>query len=145
MGQPDRVPGLLDLAETDAETRPYATVVRITQLMTLAPDDALALAERELPAVLARFHETSATSGLARAYMARFWIEWPRCRAGPTGSAARQAAEHARRAGDRAVLSDALGWLCGTTIHGPAADPATMQATVTTAEQRTSARTSLSA
>ena len=123
MGQPDRVPGLLDLAETDAETRPYATVVRITQLMTLAPDDALALAERELPAVLARFHETSDERGLARAYMARFWIEWLRCRAGPTRKRhPRQAAEHARRAGDRAVLSDALGWLCGTTIHGPA-DP----------------------
>ena len=32
------------------------------------------------------------------------------------------------------VLSDALGWLCGTTIHGPA-NPATMQDTVATAEQ----------
>ena len=127
-------PGLLDLAEADTETWPYATVVRITQLMTLDPDDALALAERELPAVLERFRETGDERGLAQAQMARFWVEWLRCHAGPAASAARQAAEHARRAGDRAVLSDALGWLCGTTIHGPA-DPATMQDTVATAEQ----------
>ena len=66
--------------------------------------------------------------------MARFWVEWLRCRAGPAGERRAQAAEHARRAGDRAILSDALGWLCGTTIQGPA-DPATMQATVATAEQ----------
>ena len=133
MGQPDRVPELLDLAEADTETWPYAMVV-LTQLMTLDPDDALALAERELPAVLERFHETGDERGLAQAQMARFWVEWLRCHAGPAASAARQAAEHARRAGDRAVLSDALGWLCGTTIHGPA-DPATMQDTVATAEQ----------
>ena len=134
MGQPDRVPTLLDVAEADTETWPYATVVRITHLMILDPDDAIALAERELPAVLERFRETGDERGLAQAQMARFWVEWLRCHAGPAASAARQAAEHARRAGDRAVLSDALGWLCGTTIHGPA-DPATMQDTVATAEQ----------
>jgi class 3 adenylate cyclase len=119
-GQLDRVPDLLDLAAADDETRPYATVVRITQLVSLDPDDAVALAERELPAVLARFHETGDERGLAQAHMARFWIEWLASRAGPAAEAVSAVAEHARRAGDRAILGDALGWLCATAMWGPA-------------------------
>jgi tetratricopeptide (TPR) repeat protein len=86
----------------------------------LNPDDAVALAERELPAVLARFHETGDERGLAQAHMARFRIEWLASRAGPAAEAVSAVADHARRAGDRAILDEALGWLCSTAMWGPA-------------------------
>jgi tetratricopeptide (TPR) repeat protein len=52
--------------------------------------------------------------------MLGFWMHWTSSRASPAAERVRLAAEHASRAGERALRSRALGWYVATLIFGPA-------------------------
>ena len=56
---------------------------------------------------------------LAGAHMAVFMASWMRSRATPAASAGRRAVEHARLAGDRNQLANALVWLQAPLMLGP--------------------------
>jgi tetratricopeptide (TPR) repeat protein len=51
--------------------------------------------------------------------MLAFWVNWGANRAMAAADQVRQAAEHARLAGDAGLRSRALGWYVGTLIYGP--------------------------
>jgi tetratricopeptide (TPR) repeat protein len=51
--------------------------------------------------------------------MLAFWVNWGANRATAAADQVRQAAEHARLAGDAGLQSRALGWYVGTLIYGP--------------------------
>jgi tetratricopeptide (TPR) repeat protein len=76
--------------------------------------------EARLPEAIARFTASGDDAGLAQAYLIECWLHWLRSRAAPARRAIARAAEHARRAGDRALLMRSIAPAVGALIFGPA-------------------------
>ena len=61
--------------------------------------------------------------GQCRAWCLRAWADWTEGLAGAADDAWRQAADHARRAGDRRELFEALCWRASAAVFGPTPVP----------------------
>jgi DNA-binding SARP family transcriptional activator/tetratricopeptide (TPR) repeat protein len=83
----------------------------------------LAGARRVADAALGTLAEHGDDLGLCRAWCLRASIEWTEGLVGGADEAWRQAAEHARRAGDERELFDILCWRASAAVWGPAPVP----------------------
>jgi tetratricopeptide (TPR) repeat protein len=119
------IDALLEEALADHRTRSHAALARLDWLAVARPDEVRRETERTLPGVMEEFRATGDERGLARAHIAQFTAHWVASQAAPAGEALHAAAELAARAGDRALLSQAVGWFVGPLILGPS-DPATV-------------------
>jgi tetratricopeptide (TPR) repeat protein len=123
---PERVPALLEEALADPATHTHARLARLLYLLDTAPQAFTAEAEATLPDVIAELERAGDERGLAKAYLTQFQVHWLSSQAKPAAEAALAAAGHAARAGDRGLLGQAVGWLCGSFIFGPE-DPAAVR------------------
>jgi class 3 adenylate cyclase/tetratricopeptide (TPR) repeat protein len=117
---------LLDLADSRPELHAKVAVLRTEVLLHARPDQLAAYVQDELPPALAEFERLGDERWLARAYLARFQRYQLANVFGPACDEALIAAHHARRAGDRALLSQACIAASHALLWGPA-DAATQQ------------------
>jgi hypothetical protein len=117
---------LLDLADSLPGLHAKVAVLRTELLLHARPDQLAAHVQDELPPALAEFERLGDERWLARAYLARYQRYQLANVFGPAGDQALKAAHHARRAGDRALLSQACVAASHALLWGPA-DAATQQ------------------
>ena len=94
--------------------------------MHARPDQVVGYTERELPAAIAHFEQLADDALLAKAYFARVRAHQFTGVFGPAIDDTFAAAEHARRAGDRGLLLQALMFASWALLYGPA-DQATTE------------------
>ena len=118
-GRFDTVEALIGVAEADPDLGMEAVLVRQEWLMHARPEQATAYSDREIPPAIAHFQRLRDDALLAKAHFARVRM----CQlAGIFGVAideAFAAADHARRAGDRGLLLQALMFASWALLYGP--------------------------
>jgi tetratricopeptide (TPR) repeat protein len=97
----------------------YATLARCRWLFESSPPEGVKMIGRELPAVRDELVRTGDERGLARVELVQSAIHSWELQSESGFAAARRAAEHARRAGDRALLVRALGIQVSRAGQGP--------------------------
>jgi tetratricopeptide (TPR) repeat protein len=114
-----RVDSLLSAAERNADTAGHAGLVRLHWLALTQPGEAPRTIEARLPDMLRRLGAAGDESGLAKAYLAGFWAKSQQAvRTEAAAEQARNAADHARKAGDRGLRSRALALYIAAILHG---------------------------
>jgi DNA-binding SARP family transcriptional activator len=76
-----------------------------------------------LPELLATFEREGDEAGRCQAWRLRAAVHWLQADSAAAEDAWRQAAAHARRAGDERQLTEVLGWLASASLWGPAPAP----------------------
>jgi class 3 adenylate cyclase/predicted ATPase len=125
-GRLERAEELLAVAAGDERTRSGAALLRLDALLHARPQEVADYAETELPAVLEHYEAAADERGLARAHLALARVHQLASRMGPLLAESELAAQHARRAGDRAVLTEALAYASAAVSF--IADPTTARA-----------------
>jgi tetratricopeptide (TPR) repeat protein len=94
-------------------------------LLGLQVDMGAAAAEvgRALPELLATFERAGDEVGRCQAWRLRAAIHWLQADSADAEDAWRQAAVHARQAGDERQLTEVLGWLASAALWGPTPAP----------------------
>ena len=116
----DEAERFVDEAESDPEVRPEAVLVRQEWLFHSRPEDVISYSERELPAAIALFERAGDDRLLAKALCARANVRRMTGTFGPSVDDGFAAIDHARRAGDRGLLSQALIDTSDALLWGPA-------------------------
>ena len=115
--------GRMAAAAGDEALAPRARVQRL--LLGLQVD--IGRAQREvgdaLPGLLATFEQAGDEVGLCQAWRLRAAVHWIQASSAAAEDAWRQAAVHARRAGDERQLTEILGWLASAALWGPTPAP----------------------
>jgi class 3 adenylate cyclase len=124
-GRFETVEALIGEAEAEPDLGMEAVLVRQEWLMHSRPDEATAYSDRELPAVIAHFERLGDHALLAKAHFARVRMCELAGTFGPAVDEAVAAADHARRAGDRGLLTQALIFASWGLLFGPADEAAT--------------------
>jgi class 3 adenylate cyclase/tetratricopeptide (TPR) repeat protein len=119
----DAAEQMLQLAESRPDLRSKAVVLRTGLLMHADPDRLAAYVEDELPAALADFQRQGDEYWLARAYLAICNQYHLAGSYGPAVGEALTAVDHARRAGDRALLAQACNMAIEAVVLGPTDAP----------------------
>jgi DNA-binding SARP family transcriptional activator len=115
-----RVDALLSTAERNADTAGHAGLVRLHWLTLTQPEEAPRTIEARLPEMLPQLAAAGDESGLAKAYLAGFWAKSQQAvRTEAAAEQARNAADHARKAGDQGLQSRALALYIAALLHGP--------------------------
>lgn len=113
------------IAEAAGDER-LAARARVQRLLLgLQVDMGTAAAEvgQALPGLLATFERTADEVGRCQAWRLRAAVHWLQADSAAAEDAWRQAAVHARRAGDERQLTEVLGWLASAALWGPAPAP----------------------
>ena len=76
-----------------------------------------------LPGLLGVFERDADEVGLCQAWRLRAAVHWIQANSAAAEDAWRQAAIHARRAGDERQLTEVLGWLASAALWGPTVAP----------------------
>jgi tetratricopeptide (TPR) repeat protein len=118
-GRFDTVEALIGEAEALPDLGMEAVLVRQEWLMHARPEEATAYSDRELPAVIAHFERLGDHALLAKAHFARVRMCQLAGIFGPAVDEAFAAADHARRAGDRGLLLQALMFASWALLYGP--------------------------
>jgi len=107
----------------DRELAARARVQRL--LLGLQVDMGAAAAEvgQALPELLATFEQTGDEVGRCQAWRLRAAVHWLQADSAAAEDAWRQAAVHARLAGDERQLTEVLGWLASAALWGPTPAP----------------------
>ncbi|HET7054078.1 MAG TPA: BTAD domain-containing putative transcriptional regulator [Solirubrobacterales bacterium] len=115
-----RVDSLLSAAERNADTAGHGGLVRLHWLALTQPGEAPRTIEARLPDMLRQLAAAGDESGLAKAYLAGFWAKSQQAvRTEAAAEQAHNAADHARKAGDRGLRSRALALYIAAILHGP--------------------------
>jgi class 3 adenylate cyclase len=101
---------LLSAAERDPAAATYASLARLEWMRHTRPQEASEKIESRLPGLLQELSRLGDERGLAKAHWVAFWVHWLACRATAAGQELRAVAEHALKAGDHGLRSQALGW-----------------------------------
>jgi class 3 adenylate cyclase len=117
-GEHDRIEALLSTAEGTPEVAAEAALVRLEWLLHNQTEQAFAMIDARLPAILADLERLGDERGLARAYLAAMRVQGYACRARAAGELALLAMQHAKMAGDEGLRCEALGWYIGTLNNG---------------------------
>ncbi len=110
-------------AENDPRLEARARVERQFVRIQAGSSKGLARARRAADAALGTLGEHGDDLGLCRAWCLRASIEWTEGVVAGADEAWRQAAEHARRAGDERELFEILCWRASAAVMGPAPVP----------------------
>lgn len=110
---------MLALAEGLPALRSKVAVLRTELLLHADPEQLATYVERELPTALTEFQQQGDEHWLARTYLARFQRYQLASIFGPAADEAVTAVEHARRSGDRALLSLACAQASHALLLGP--------------------------
>jgi class 3 adenylate cyclase/tetratricopeptide (TPR) repeat protein len=126
LAEADRVledAGRIAVATGDARLAAHARVQRL--LLGLQVDMGSAAVEvgRALPELLGVFERGGDEAGLCQTWRLRAAVHWTQASAAAAEDAWRQAAVHARRAGDERQLTEVLGWLASAALWGPTPAP----------------------
>ena len=110
-------------ASSRARLAARARVQRL--LLGLQVDMGAAAAEvgQALPELLATFEQTGDEVGRCQAWRLRAAVHWLQADSAAAEDAWRQAAVHARLAGDERQLTEVLGWLASAALWGPTPAP----------------------
>jgi tetratricopeptide (TPR) repeat protein len=117
-----RADELLSAAENERSVSARAALARFHWLVTARPEHAIEAIESALPRLLEQLAQTGDDDALARAHLVAFDAKWLPGRVGSAAPHAVLAAEHARKAGNDALRSMALGAYLAAALLGP--DPA---------------------
>ena len=113
------------IAATAGDQR-LAARARVQRLLLELQVD-IGRAQREvgqaLPELLAVFGRDGDEVGLCQAWRLRAFVRWIQASSAAAEDAWRQAAVHARRAGDERQLTEVLGWLASAALWGPTPAP----------------------
>jgi tetratricopeptide (TPR) repeat protein len=118
-GELTRAGELLAAWEREPEVAALAAVTRFEWLIRVRPEDAVAVIESELPAVIEALERDGNEQGIARAHMAAHQALNFRCCWAAAAEQARLAVEHAGRAGDSDLRWRALAMYFGALVRGP--------------------------
>jgi class 3 adenylate cyclase len=124
-GRFEQVADLLDEAAGDSELAAEVVLVRHAWTMHSRPGEVVAYGERALRPLMAELERRGDDRLLARAHIAQVRAHHFTGVVGPIPGEALAAAAHARRAGDRALLTDALTYAWVSLVFGPADQAAT--------------------
>jgi DNA-binding SARP family transcriptional activator/class 3 adenylate cyclase len=117
-GELTRADELLTAGEIDPEVGALAAVSRLELLTRTQPHEAREIIQARLPGILERLTKAGDHRGIARAHMTEFWVHIIVCQWTSAGEQARLAAEHARRAGDEGLRTQALGGQLSALFYG---------------------------
>jgi tetratricopeptide (TPR) repeat protein len=123
-----RADELLSAAERDPDASALAALARFEWLIRVRPHEATQTIDAKLPGILRQLVEAGDQRGIAKAHLAAYWVHHLASRHEPAGEQARLAAEHAAKAGDEGLRSQALGWYVGSILRGPQHTRAAVQA-----------------
>ena len=118
-GRFDEAEAFVDEAEAEAGSEAETVLVRHRWFMNARPQEATAYSERALAPAIAHFERLGDDRLLARAHLARANVYSLIGRFGPQADEALAAADHARRAGDRGLLTQALVFAGVSLLLGP--------------------------
>jgi tetratricopeptide (TPR) repeat protein len=126
-GRFDTVEALIGEAQADPDLSMEVVLVRQEWLMHSRPEEATAYSDREIPPAIAHFERLGDNALLAKAHFARVRMCELAGTFGPAVDEAVAAADHARRAGDRGLLTQALIFASWALLFGPADEAATLR------------------
>ena len=118
-GERGRVDELLTAAERDPDATGRTALLRLEWQHQSQPEKTIAEIKARLPGLLDEFSAAGDERGLAKAHLLAFFTHWLRSRATPAAREIRLAAEHAARAGDAGLRSQALAYYISTLVYGP--------------------------
>jgi tetratricopeptide (TPR) repeat protein len=119
-GRLDEVGSLLDEAEADPDFHGETVLVRMEWMMHSRPHEVTAYGKRELPAAMAEFEGRGDDRLLAKALIAEMLVNQLDGVLGPSVETGLAAIGHARRAGDRGLLTKAALHAKYALVFGPA-------------------------
>jgi class 3 adenylate cyclase/tetratricopeptide (TPR) repeat protein len=111
--------GRIAMATGDARLAAHARVQRLQLGLQVDIGQATAEVGEVLPELLATFERDGDEVGLCQAWRLRAFVFWTQASSAAAEDAWRQAAVHARRAGDERQLTEVLGWLASAALWGP--------------------------
>ncbi|HSK37329.1 MAG TPA: tetratricopeptide repeat protein, partial [Actinomycetota bacterium] len=106
-------------AAGDERLAARARVQRLLLGLQVAMGTAAAEVGQALPGLLATFERSADEVGRCQAWRLRAAVHWLQADSAAAEDAWRQAAVHARRAGDERQLTEVLGWLASAALWGP--------------------------
>ena len=118
-GRFDQAEVYVDQVEADLGLRAEAVLLRQEWLTYARPQEVVGYSDRELPPAIARFERLGDQRLLAKAHLAQIRVYQIKGAFGPAVDEAFAAAGHARRAGDRGLLSQALTFASWALLFGP--------------------------
>ena len=118
-GRFDQAEVYVDQAEADPGLWAEAVLLRQEWLTYARPQELIAYSDRELPPAIAHFERLGDQRLLAKAHLAQTRVCQIKGFFGPAVDEAFAAADHARRAGDRGLLSQALTFASWALLFGP--------------------------
>jgi class 3 adenylate cyclase len=116
LGELERAEALL----AEAPDGPRRVLARFDLLVRTNPNEMIRIADEELPALIEELRARGDDATLAKAYLALLHAHWMRSRAVLASEARAAAVDHAQRAGDATVLTEARLLGAGAAIFGPA-------------------------
>ena len=119
-------------ASGDAPAEARAQVERELVRLHADPGSGTGPARRAADAALRLLHDDLC---VCRAWRLRAWIEWTESQSANADAAWRQAAKHARRAGEDRELREILGWCASAAAFGPMPVPEAIKRCVEIAEE----------
>jgi tetratricopeptide (TPR) repeat protein len=111
--------GRIAVAAGDERLAARARAQRLLLELQLEIGHAAAEVGQALPELLGVFEEAADEVGLCQAWRLRAFVLWIQASSAAAEDAWRQAAVHARRAGDERQLTEVLGWLASAALWGP--------------------------
>jgi hypothetical protein len=119
-GEVARADELLSALELECGADPLVALTRLEWMFRVLPQDVAQAIDSRLPRILRELTAAGDESGMARAHLIAFMPHWLTSQWTLAGEQARQAAEHAHKAGDEGERSRALAFYIGAIVYGQA-------------------------